>query len=184
MDAQEFHRRVWEILKAVDDSLFEVVGGSAASADDIAAVEAATGLRVPEYLAGIVSAPSNTNGLAVIVREHVWPEPDEFSVGPAWTFWRGVYLLGIDVPDLPEYVRITTAHTKLAAAGFTDVLPLIKVRGCGNRFWGVNPSGAMVFVYDGEETVLEGQNLADVYAEQISDLLQRQRDMAQRLRSA
>ncbi|MCL2309249.1 MAG: SMI1/KNR4 family protein [Proteobacteria bacterium] len=183
MNAKEFHRLVWEILEPVDSSVFEVVRAQAASENDIAAVEAATGLRLPEYFAGFVGQQGNCNGLAVFAREEVWPAPKEFSVGPAWTFWRGVTLLGIDVPDLPDFASISSVHKRLVAAGVRDVLPLIKVWGDGDRFWGTHSSGAVVLVQDGEVMALDG-DLKDVYAEQINDLIQRQKDMAEQLSKA
>ena len=179
MNTKEFRRLVWEILEPVDSEVFQLVRAQAASEEEIAEVEAATGIRLPEYFAGFVNSQGNCNGLAVFAREEVWPAPKEYSVGPAWTFWRGVTLLGIEVPDLPDWASITSAHEKLVAVGVKDVLPLIKVWGDGGRFWGVNSSGATVVVLDSEVTILNC-DLNDDYAEQITGLIQRQHDMAAR----
>ena len=63
-------------------------------------------------------------------------------MGPAWTFWRGVVLLGFDTPD-PAGVGIRHGglRERLADYEVTGVLPLMKVVGDGNIIWGLDKSG-------------------------------------------
>lgn len=86
-------------------------------------------------------------------REEFWPEAELYSVGPAWTFWRGVVLLGFDTPDLPEWASVTAACERLADYEVTGVLPLMKVVGDGNIIWGLDKSGTPVEVAEGEITL-------------------------------
>ncbi|WZB60386.1 SMI1/KNR4 family protein [Achromobacter xylosoxidans] len=121
------------------------------------------------------------NGLCVMAREEVWPHAKEFEVGPAWTFWRGLVLLGIDAPELPEWASISAQQRQLAEAGLPGILPVLKIVGDGSRIWGVDQAGTVVVIDDmTDPEPLEG-DLTDLYAEQIAELMQRQQDMAQRL---
>lgn len=180
MNAKEFKERILEILEPIDSALFQAIRAQAASDSDIAAVEASTGIQLPDYIRGFVNSEGNCNGLATFAREEVWPAPKEFEIGPAWTFYRGVTLLGVPVSDLPDWASIPCAYEQLVDFGVSDILPLIKVWGDGGRLWGVNASGSTVLVLDGEVTVLDVA-ISDVYAEQITELAQRQKNMAERL---
>ena len=98
---------------------------------------------------------------------------------PAWTFWRGLVLLGIDAPELPEWASISAQQRQLAEAGLPGILPVLKIVGDGSRIWGVDQAGTVVVIDD--MTVPAAGSLTDLYAEQIAELMQRQQDMAQRL---
>ena len=115
-----------------------------------------------------------------MAREEVWPHAKEFEVGPAWTFWRGLVLLGIDAPELPEWASIA-AQAPAGRAGLPGIPPVLKIVGDGSRIWGVDQAGTVVVIDDmTDPEPLEG-DLTDLYAEQIAELMQRQQDMAQRL---
>lgn len=176
--AEQFHERMWDILDPVDTEYFEVVAAPAPDAQAIASLEAAVGFPLPAAFAAFCQ---RANGLCVMAREEVWPHAKEFEVGPAWTFWRGLVLLGIDAPELPEWASISAQQRQLAEAGLPGILPVLKIVGDGSRIWGVDQAGTVVVIDD--MTVpepLEG-DLTDLYAEQIAELMQRQQDMAQRL---
>ena len=176
--AEQFHERMWDILDPVDTEYFEVVAAPAPDAQAISSLEAAVGFLLPAAFAAFCQ---RANGLCVMAREEVWPHAKEFEVGPAWTFWRGLVLLGIDAPELPEWASISAQQRQLAEAGLPGILPVLKIVGDGSRIWGVDQAGTVVVIDD--MTVpepLEG-DLTDLYAEQIAELMQRQQDMAQRL---
>ena len=176
--AEQFHERMWDILDPVDTEYFEVVAAPAPDAQAISSLEAAVGFLLPAAFAVFCQ---RANGLCVMAREEVWPHAKEFEVGPAWTFWRGLVLLGIDAPELPEWASISAQQRQLAEAGLPGILPVLKIVGDGSRIWGVDQAGTVVVIDD--MTVpepLEG-DLTDLYAEQIAELMQRQQDMAQRL---
>ncbi|AUT48558.1 SMI1/KNR4 family protein [Achromobacter sp. AONIH1] len=176
--AEQFHERMWDILDPVDTEYFEVVAAPAPDAQAISSLEAAVGFPLPAAFAAFCQ---RANGLCVMAREEVWPHAKEFEVGPAWTFWRGLVLLGIDAPELPEWASISAQQRQLAEAGLPGILPVLKIVGDGSRIWGVDQAGTVVVIDD--MTVpepLEG-DLTDLYAEQIAELMQRQQDMAQRL---
>ncbi|MGS1009386.1 SMI1/KNR4 family protein [Achromobacter anxifer] len=178
MTAEQFHQRMWEILDPVDSAHFGVVAAPAPDAQAIAGLEAAVGFPLPAAFGAFCQ---RTNGLCVMAREEVWPHAKEFEVGPAWTFWRGVVLLGIDAPELPEWASISAQQRQLAEAGLPGILPVLKVVGDGSRIWGVDQTGTVVVIDDLSDVEPLSGDLTDLYAEQIADLMQRQQDMAQRL---
>lgn len=55
-------------------------------------------------------------------------------------------------------------------------MPLLKIIGDGNHYWGVKQDGAFVEVFDGETTTLEC-DFIDTSATEIKKLIQRQKDM-------
>lgn len=182
MNGKEFHRKIWEILEPLDSSNFQVLRAVAAANNDIEKIEAQTEIKLPDYYRDFVSS-GNCNGLAVCARDEVWPAPKEGDIAPAWTFYRGVTLLGIDAPDLPEFASIAETHDRLIAKGIENVLPLIKIWGNGSSFYGVNRSGETVIAEDDEVTILKG-DLTDVYAELIANLDRYQKDMEKRLEAS
>lgn len=176
--AEQFHERMWDILDPVDTEYFEVVAAPAPDAQAIYSLEAAVGFPLPAAFAAFCQ---RANGLCVMAREEVWPHAKEFEVGPAWTFWRGLVLLGIDAPELPEWASIAAQQRQLAEAGLPGILPVLKIVGDGSRIWGLDQAGTVVVIDDmTDPEPLEG-DLTDLYAEQIAELMQRQQDMAQRL---
>ena len=178
MTAEQFHERIWEILDPVETQYFEVVAAPAPDAESIAGLEAAVGFPLPAAFAAFCQ---RTNGLCVMAREDVWPRAKEFEVGPAWTFWRGLVLLGIDAPELPEWASISAQQRQLAEAGLPGILPVLKIVGDGSRIWGVDQAGTLVVIDDMTDPEPLGGDLTDLYAEQIAELMRRQQDMALRL---
>lgn len=178
MAAEKFHERIWEILDPVETQYFEVVAAPAPDAESIAELEAAVGFPLPAAFAAFCQ---RTNGLCVMAREEVWPRAKEFEVGPAWTFWRGLVLLGIDAPELPEWASISAQQRRLAEAGLPGILPVLKIVGDGSRIWGVDQAGTLVVIDDMTDPEPLGGDLTDLYAEQIAELMRRQQDMALRL---
>lgn len=177
MTEETLHTRIWQILDPVDSAAFEVVAASAPADEAIAAIEAAAGFPVP---ADFLALSKKQNGLCVMARPEAWPEAEQYDVGPAWTFWRGVVLLGIDDDELPEWASMGEVLNRLIEAEVTGVLPLLTVVGDGGRVWGVRADGRMVLVEDYDETTELDDSLADIYAAQIAELIQRQQDMAAR----
>lgn len=178
MTAEQFHQRMWEILDPVNSEYFEVVAAPAPGAQAIADLEAAVGFPLPAAFAAFCQ---RTNGLCVMAREEVWPHAKEFEVGPAWTFWRGLVLLGVDAPELPEWASISAQQRQLAEAGLPGILPVLKIVGDGSRIWGVDQAGTVVAIDDLTDPEPRSGGLTDLYAEQIAELMQRQQDMTLRL---
>lgn len=176
MTAEQFHQRMWEILDPVNSEYFEVVAAPGAQA--IADLEAAVGFPLPAAFAAFCQ---RTNGLCVMAREEVWPHAKEFEVGPAWTFWRGLVLLGVDAPELPEWASISAQQRQLAEAGLPGILPVLKIVGDGSRIWGVDQTGTVVVIDDLTDPEPLSGGLTDLYAVQIAELMQRQQDMTLRL---
>ncbi|GEM_PF-1940958 len=169
-----FHRQIWDALGPLDDDAFEAIAAQPPSAAEVQAVEAVLAAPLPPEF---VAFSAKSNGLLVVVRDAVWPVPEEGAVAAAWKFWRGVVLLGFDTDDLPEWASLVEASEQLRAQGVDGVAPVFKVLGDGGRLWGVNHEGASVLVADGEIEVL-GATIAELYATEIAALVERQRKIA------
>ncbi|WP_249292609.1 hypothetical protein [Achromobacter ruhlandii] len=64
MTAEQFHKRIWEILDPVDTAYFEVVAAPAPDAAAIASLEAAVGFPLPAALAALPPPPHRLCQLA------------------------------------------------------------------------------------------------------------------------
>lgn len=168
-----------ELVAALQDTSrddYEIVAAGPATEEQVVALEAALGLTVPAPLRALLG--DRLNGLAVLARTELWPAPQVFDVGPAWTFWPGLVVLGVGGEDLPGWASIEERAEGLREAGITDVVPAFAVYGDGDRTWGLRPDGSMVLAWasSGEVDVL-GTDLASAYREEVVALHQRTADM-------
>lgn len=185
MDSEQYRNRIWEILDPVDSEAFEAIAAEPPGDDAIQALAERTGAVLPDWL---VSFCRSTNGLLVTAREEVWPVGKAFDIAPAWTFWRGLVLLGIEHETLPDWVSISQAQRWLWNQGIDDVLPVLRIEGDNGRLWGLRirdgrVTGEVVEVIDGQTLPVEG-DLLDLYETQVDDLVQRQQDMGALLAGA
>ncbi|EKT56448.1 hypothetical protein [Providencia rettgeri] len=176
MSPDQFHDRMWEILQDINKNEFHAVAAKPPTDKAIANLATSTGIALPK---DFLAFSQKTNALCIMAREELWPEAKLFDVGPAWTFHRGLVILGIEAEDLPEWANIQNAYESLVELyELTDVLPLLKIMGDGNHYWGVKQDGTFVEVFDGETTTLEC-SFIDTYATEIKELIQRQKDMCE-----
>lgn len=183
MEPEEFHDRIWQILDPVDEEAFEPIAAEGASDEAVRDLEELVGGTLPRWLVGLCQS---TNGLLITAREEVWPSGKAFDIAPAWTFWRGLVVLGIEHESLPEWATISQAWHRLQEAGVWDVLPLLRIEGDGECVWGLRIRDGrvtedLVEVVDDEVTPIEGTFL-DLYELQIKELVARQRQMADLLK--
>ncbi|HHR6078604.1 TPA: SMI1/KNR4 family protein [Providencia alcalifaciens] len=178
MTPEQFHESIWQALKPISKAEFHVVASRPSALESIANLEAFTGIAIPEYF---LAFSQKTNGLCIMAKEELWPEPKLFDVGPAWTFYCGVVILGLETDDLPDWASIRVAYEQLVERfGVTDVLPLLKIYGDSNHCWGVRKDGVFVEVFDDEVTVIE-KDFPEIYSHEIQGLVQRLNDMVKRI---
>lgn len=165
-----------DALQDADREVYEIVAAGPATEDQVAALEAALGVTVPAPLRALLG--DRLNALAVLARTEVWPTPELFDVGPAWTFWPGLVVLGVGGEDLPDWASIEERAAGLREAGISDVVPAFVVHGDGDRTWGLRPDGSVVLAWSstGEVEVL-GTDLASAYRAELAALEQRTADM-------
>ncbi|APC11514.1 MULTISPECIES: SMI1/KNR4 family protein [Providencia] len=176
MPPEQFYELIWETLQQINKKDFHVVAAHSPTEEAIRDLENVTGITLPE---DFLRFSQRTNGLCVLAQEDAWPEAKLFDVGPAWTFHRGLVILGIETEKLPEWASIKTAYNSLREIyEVTDVLPLLKIIGDGNHYWGIKQDGSYVEVFDGEATSLEC-HFTDIYHAEIESLIQRQKDMSE-----
>ena len=56
----------------------------------------------------IAHSTGDLGGFFIEVKEELWPNAEELSVGPFWTFLRGVYSYAYS-EDAPEWLKISVA---------------------------------------------------------------------------
>lgn len=168
--------RLIDALQDTSRDEYEIVAAGPASADQVAALESALGLRVPAPLRDLLG--DRLNGLAVLARTELWPPAQVLDVGPAWTFWPGLVVLGVGGEDLPGWASIEERAARLREAGISDVVPAFVVHGDGDRTWGLRPDGSLVLAWASSGEVDElGTDLATAYREEVVALHQRTADM-------
>lgn len=178
MSPEQFHEQIWEILQDINKEQFHAVAARSPTTAAITQLELTTGITLPK---NFLAFTQRTNGLCILAKEEVWPEAKLFDVGPAWTFYRGVVILGIEAEELPEWANIQSAYNHLVETyDITDVLPLLKVIGDSNHYWGVKADGCFVEVFDDDVTHLDS-DFIEIYSTEIKELLQRQHDMSELL---
>ncbi|WP_313256016.1 SMI1/KNR4 family protein [Stenotrophomonas sp.] len=169
---EQFHKQIWAALGPVDEAAFEAIAAQPPSDAEVQAVEAVLDAPLPPEF---VAFSRKSNGLLVVARTELWPEPELYSVGPAWKFWRGVMLFGFDTGDLPEWASLTTAAAALRDLEVKGVAPVFKVLGDHDRIWGVDRDGGAVLVMDGEVQRLDAP-IVELYAAEIAELMDRQQE--------
>lgn len=121
------HFRNW------DHESFEVVAcqGNEPTEADVAAFEAVVGFRLPGEFREFTMSP--LGGLYMAVREELWPRPQAFQVGPAWTFAYGLKVFGI-AADIPEWLDIREQYRELSSEGYPDLVPFLQVECDADRY--------------------------------------------------
>jgi hypothetical protein len=95
-----------ELLSTLDDDFALYCSAHAPpSEEEIAALETRLGITLPE---GYKAFLASFGGVYLEVKEHAWPRPKLFQIGPSWTFLYGLMVLGIgsDTPDFLDIERV------------------------------------------------------------------------------
>lgn len=144
---REFYSRVpvSDIIHHVqnhDRRLYRIFAqqGSEPSEADLSAFEAELGFKLPDEFRELALHP--LGGLYISASEEVWPEPKPYSVGPMWSFLRGllVYSLSLAAPD---WLHMREAREEMKKAGAGDLVPFLKILGDADPYC-FTPEGKIV----------------------------------------
>jgi hypothetical protein len=124
---------VYDYFRAWDRESFEVFAcqGNEPSEADVASFEEAVGFRLPEEFREFTMSP--LGGLYMAVREELWPRPEAYQVGPAWSFAYGLKVFGI-ADGIPDWLDIREQYRELSAEGYPELVPFLQIECDADRY--------------------------------------------------
>jgi hypothetical protein len=124
---------VYRYFRKWDRQSFEVVAcqGNEPTEADVAAFEAVVGFRLPPEFRAFTMSP--LGGLYMAVRKELWPRPQAFQVGPAWSFAFGLKVFGI-AADIPEWLDIRVQYQEFREEGFPELVPFLQIECDADRY--------------------------------------------------
>lgn len=120
-------------IRELDREVFNVVGAGAdaPSDEELAAFEEQLGFRLPEDFREFCKSPAG--GFYLEVREQLWPQPELFTVGPFWSFLRGLKVFGI-AKAIPQWLDLRVQLAEFAAKGQARLVPFLALEGSSDRY--------------------------------------------------
>jgi hypothetical protein len=103
-----------------DDFKLWCAGDDAPSASEVAALEERLGCTLPEQYRRFLT---RYGGVMLEVQEHIWPRPEEFAVGPFWSFQYAYLVFGLG-KDIPDWLDIEAVTAELHR-DFPESVPLV-----------------------------------------------------------
>lgn len=160
---QHRDRALWDVFAQSGDSPTD---------DQLDEAESALGFALPGQVREF--AASSAGGLVVQAKEELWPLPQPLDVGPAWSFWNGVYAFSFS-DEAPDWLQVGSARSQMLQANpeLTTLLPVLQID-CDSSWFVTDADGAIVRVWDdgGEPLGYDG-DFYDVLLEQLHDLEER-----------
>lgn len=133
---------VFAYFEKYDTATFGVYAcqGNEPSEADVEAFERTIGFPLPADFHEFTTSP--LGGLYMEVREEVWPRPEQYSVGPFWTFLFGIAVFGIG-QGIPEWLDIRVQYEEFKELSDGELVPFLKVMGDADQYC-FTRSGAIV----------------------------------------
>ncbi len=124
---------IYRYFRNWDRESFEVVAcqGNEPTESEVTTFEAVIGFRLPDEFREFTMSP--LGGLYIAVREELWPRPQAFQVGPAWSFAYGLKVFGI-ATAIPDWLDIREQYRHLSAEGYPELVPFLQVECDANRY--------------------------------------------------
>lgn len=121
--------RTEEILADYFDGDFTVfpMAGTAVTQAQFQALEARFGVKYPpEFVAHVLG---RFPGAYIEVKEHLWPRPEAFDVGPFWSFLYAFHTY-TSAPESEPWMKLSTAAESLQERELAQpVAPILRVVG-------------------------------------------------------
>ncbi|QJE94732.1 SMI1/KNR4 family protein [Luteolibacter luteus] len=114
--------------------------GSEPSPAEISAFESEIGFALPDEFRELAIHP--LGGLYISASEEVWPEPEPYSVGPMWSFLRGLLVYSLS-SAAPDWLHMRSAWQEMKNAGAGDLVPFLKILGDADPYC-FTPEGKIV----------------------------------------
>ena len=161
---------VYRYFSGWDRRSFEVVAcrGNEPTEADIAAFEAVVGFRLPDEFREFTMSP--LGGLYMAVREELWPRPEPYQVGPAWSFAYGLMVFGI-AANIPDWLDIREQYREFRDEGFPELVPFLQVACEADRY--CFDRAGQIILWDHEQPELRepiGASFSELLLEEIHEL--------------
>jgi hypothetical protein len=126
-------QEVYDYFRDWDRESFEVVAcrGNEPTEADLAEFEGVVGFRLPEEFREFTMSP--LGGLYMAVREELWPRPEAFQVGPAWSFAYGLKVFGISA-TIPDWLDLREQYREMCDEGYPELVPFLQVECDADRY--------------------------------------------------
>lgn len=176
--------RTWELMTRHLQPGDYLIVSSQDSAPSAAALNKAAkklGCQFPDEF--IAHATNKYGGLYVEVKEELWPRPQEFDVGPFWSFLYGMYTLNISA-GIPEFLDLAKTARDFQKFSGLKAVPFLKIVG-DNDAYCFDPAGNIVR-YDHELNELEpdSRSFFELLNDELKDLAERKERKIKLLKSA
>lgn len=124
---------IYDYFQNWDAASFEVftqMNAEPAEAE-VAAIESQAGFRLPDEFREYAVHP--LGGLYMAVREDLWPRPQAYQVGPAWTFLYGLMVFSF-CSQAPDWLQLRRAWQRMAKDGHNELVPFLRIIGDADRY--------------------------------------------------
>ncbi|HYW71753.1 MAG TPA: SMI1/KNR4 family protein [Pyrinomonadaceae bacterium] len=125
--------KVYSYFRTYDKASFEVFAcqGHEPSDKDVRTFEGEVGFSLPDEFREFTK--SSLGGLYMAVRESLWPRPQEYAVGPFWSFLYGLMVYGM-AEDIPDFLDVRIQYREFltfreSESDTTPLVPFLKVIG-------------------------------------------------------
>lgn len=161
-----------DILNKYLDSGFRVspMAPAGVAVEDVRNVEAATGIKLPEEF--VLHVTGRFPGLYVEVKEDVWPRPQLYDVGPAWSFMYGLYTL-TPSPDSEDWMRLQAEADRFLEDTGIRAVPILKVIGDPDPYCVTEGGSIARYSHDEGVMVETGMDFWELYDREIKALRER-----------
>lgn len=138
--------------------------------EDIRELEQSCGITLPD---DFIQFQLNYGAVYLEAKEEVWPRPEVYDVGPAWTMWYGfiVFGLGKDVPDWLD-IRNVRIEFRENNPELSKLLPIFK-RLTDPTYYCLTESGELVEVIHSSEVEAVDMSFDEFVIGQTEELLER-----------
>ncbi|MGD7732449.1 hypothetical protein ACQCX5_05735 [Propionibacteriaceae bacterium G57] len=150
-------------------------GNDLPTEEGVAALESEIGFRLPDEVRQL--GFHRLGGLLIEAKEHLWPYPQPYDAGPAWTFQNGVMVFSLS-DEAPEWLQLGVARQRFVQdypdqAGWVPVLK----RNSDPRVWAVDARGNLAEFLPGMNEPFEVDGgFYDLVLDEIAQLEQRLAD--------
>jgi len=147
--------------------------GAEPSAKDVSAFEKEIGFPLPQEFRDYAVHP--LGGVYMGVKEEIWPEPEPYSVGPFWSFLRGVLVYSLS-SEAPDWLSMRDAWRIFSEDGHPELVPFLKVLGDADPYCFTTDGGIVIWRHETPDTPQAvDMSFSQVLIHELRELEQRTR---------
>jgi hypothetical protein len=174
--------KTMDILEKYLDGDFRVspMAKNKSTPDDIKEIEKALKVKFPEeYVAHLLADGAEVlgeRGIYIEVKEAIWPRPQLYDVGPAWTFLYGLYTF-TPSKSSEDWMRLEIAGKEFIEETGIKAVPILKIIGDADLYC-ADANGKIV-KYNHEENTAEETEMDfwELLEKELGELKNRKEEM-------